>query len=265
MAHGRRREIQDYWRSYSDIMAALLLMFILIMSASMYRSSKAFQEKDRRLEEQKALVTEKEKQIQTQTREIQSQTEDLRDKKRQLSDLTRSLGIKREIIEKLHDAFVDSGMQVQLDHKTGSITFSSSILFKFDSDKLTEDGKKFLNSFAPKYSAVLLNEHFQAHISEIIVEGHADPQGDFLYNLSLSQSRALAVASFFLDDKSPLKKEQIMELRKILTANGRSSSIPLYRPDGRSIDYAASRRVVFLFRLKDEQMIEDIQRILENK
>ena len=243
ISHGRRRFVQDYWRSYADIMAALLLMFILIMSASMYRSAKAFQEKDRRL---------------------QSQTEELQEKKRQLADVSRSLGIKKEIVKKLHEAFLDSGMKVQIDNKTGSITFSSSILFKFDSDTLTDEGKKFLNSFAPKYSAVLLNEHFQNYISEIIVEGHADPRGDFLYNLSLSQSRALAVSSFFLDDTSPLKKKQTMQLRKILTANGRSSSVPLYRPDGKTIDYAASRRVVFKFRLKDEQMIEDIQRILEN-
>ena len=262
LSHGRRREVYNYWQSYSDIMAALLLMFILIMSAILYRSSKLSEEKERHLDELREAYLEK--------------NDQLKEKKQQLENLSHSLGIKKEIIEKLQKAFFQSGMKVQIDIKTGSITLPDSVLFETDSDELTDEGKKFLNSFAPKYIAVLLNEEVQNYISEIIIEGHADIRGGFLYNLELSQLRALAVASFLLDsDSSPLEKKQIKQLKKILTANGRSSSVPIYlcQPDGKicqqsskNIDikasYDASRRVVFLFRLKDEQMIEDILRIL---
>ena len=46
------------------------------------------------------------------------------------------------------------------------------------------------------------------------------------------------------------------------TANGRSSSDPVLRADGTE-DMDASRRVVFKFRLTDEQMIEQLKAILE--
>ena len=58
-----------------------------------------------------------------------------------------------------------------------------------------------------------------------------------------------------------LPKDQIERLQKIMTANGRSFSNPIYKEDG-TIDMDASRRVEFKFRLKDEEMVEEMVRIL---
>ena len=49
-----------------------------------------------------------------------------------------------------------------------------------------------------------------------------------------------------------------------MTANGRAYSDPVYDSDGK-IDMDASRRVVFKFRVKDEEMIEEMQKILGGK
>ena len=46
-----------------------------------------------------------------------------------------------------------------------------------------------------------------------------------------------------------------------MTANGRSFSNPVYNTNG-SIDMDASRRVEFKFRLKDEEMVEEMVKIL---
>jgi len=51
-------------------------------------------------------------------------------------------------------------------------------------------------------------------------------------------------------------------IRDYLTANGRSYSQPILNEAG-SIDRKKSRRVEFKFRLKDEQMIKELQRTLE--
>lgn len=52
------------------------------------------------------------------------------------------------------------------------------------------------------------------------------------------------------------------ELRKIITANGKSWSDPVYSSDGRDIDKNASRRVEIKFRLKDDEMVKEMAEIL---
>ena len=150
------------------------------------------------------------------------------------------------------------------DEKTGSIALDSSILFDSGQFALKASGEELLQKFLPKYIGVLTDKQFNDYISEIIIEGHTDTQGDYLYNLELSQKRALSVATFCLDEnKKVLSTAKITKLRKIVTANGKSFSNPILDKDGKE-DQNASRRVEFLFRLKDDEMINDISDILNN-
>lgn len=99
--------------------------------------------------------------------------------------------------------------------------------------------------------------------AEIILEGHTDTDGGYMYNLQLSQNRALAVASYCLSDEQNIFSAQERdELRKIITANGKSWSDPVYSSDGRDIDKNASRRVEIKFRLKDDEMVKEMAEIL---
>ena len=82
-----------------------------------------------------------------------------------------------------------------------------------------------------------------------------------MYNLGLSQQRALSVVEYCLSDSS-LSGKQKEQLRSIITANGRSFSNPVYGENGK-VDPAKSRRVEVKFRLKDEEMIQELQKILE--
>ena len=54
-------------------------------------------------------------------------------------------------------------------------------------------------------------------------------------------------------------------LQSILTANGRSFADPVYMADGVTVDKEASRRVVFKFRMKDSDMIDQMSAILEGQ
>jgi chemotaxis protein MotB len=79
----------------------------------------------------------------------------------------------------------------------------------------------------------------------------------------LSQQRAFSVATFCLTESSGvLSTSEIDVLRTVLTANGRSYSNPIYNDDG-TVNLSASRRVEFKFRLKDEEMIDEMVHILE--
>lgn len=225
---------QSYWQSYSDMMAALLLMFILIMSFVLVQSYKTFEEK------------------QVQIIEQQAQIEAL-------------VGVKAEIIKALSEAFRDSNLTVEIDKKTGAITLDSSVLYEFNSAELSSDGKNFLKEFLPLYLSVIMNENNKKYVSEIIIEGHTDSVGDYMYNLELSQERALSVAEYCLDSNSGiLKISDVEELRKIVTANGKSFSDPIYDEEG-NIDADKSRRVEIKFRLEDEETIAKLQEILKGK
>ena len=51
-------------------------------------------------------------------------------------------------------------------------------------------------------------------------------------------------------------------LQNLMTAKGRSYSDPVYYADGVTENKEASRRVEFKFRLKDAEMIDEMNRIL---
>lgn len=241
-------EETSYWSSYSDMMAALLLVFVLIISATMIQAKRQLETQEEEIAEQ--IKTNKE------------QEEKLNEQEEELEKLT---GLRVSLIEGLNNEFSGTDLSVQVDPQTGAITFDSSILFDVDKHKIKDEGKKFLKKFVPKYLKVLLSDEFKEHVSEIIIEGHTDPAGTYMHNLELSQARALEVAKFCLkEENGVVKKKQIKKLQKVITCNGKSFSDPIYKGNGKDIDYAASRRVEFKFRLKDEEMIEQMINILSD-
>ena len=120
-----------------------------------------------------------------------------------------------------------------------------------------------MDQFLPVYLNVLFSEEYKGYVSEIIIEGHTDSTGGYLSNLELSQQRALAVASYVLGDSCRAVSADVKnQLRPVVTVNGRSFSDRIFDANGVE-DMAASRRVVFKFRLTDEQMIQQLRQILE--
>ena len=185
--------------------------------------------------------------------------------KQELQDI---VGIRTDIIGALQSAFSNSSMKV--DAQTGSITFSSDVLFRYNSASLTADSKESLKNIIPMYLDVLLQDQFRDYIAEIIIEGHTDTDGGYQSNMELSYARANAVADFCLNKRNGLSETKIEQLQKILTVNGKSWSSPVYQKDAfgnatQEVDMPASRRVEIKFRLKEDEMIEKIAGILEQR
>ena len=59
-----------------------------------------------------------------------------------------------------------------------------------------------INQFLPKYCSVLLRDDYREYVSEIIIEGHTDTNGSYIYNLELSQQRAFSVAKYCLTESN---------------------------------------------------------------
>lgn len=251
----------SFWQSYSDLMSALLLMFILVMVSLLLNSMTIYQDKI-----EKETVARQ--QLEEQSENQKKLQEELEDQKKlleiQQEQLEKMIGLKEVIIKGLASDFEKTDLKVMVDTNTGSIAFDSNILFQSDSFELTENGKAFLANFVPVYFEAILNSEYSDYISEIIIEGHTDIKGDYMYNLELSQKRALSVCQFCLEKIADDKKFDMEKIRKIVTANGRSWSNPVYQADNKTIDMDSSRRVEFKFRLKDDEMIDQMKGILEN-
>ncbi len=282
---------QSYWQSYSDMMAALLLFFILITAVTMtvYRKKTTDLEQTQKelnlardkmelvmadLEKSNEELTLSLEQLQqAYDQEALTQEElkkaylEIEASKAELAltkgELQNIVGIRTDIIHSLQNIFDESSMKV--DAQTGSITFSSDVLFRYNSSTLTAQSQKTLKQVIPMYLSVLLQEQYRDYIAEIIIEGHTDTDGTYQSNMELSYNRAYSVASFCLKEKNGLNKQQIEQLQHILTVNGRSYSDPVYAQNSNAIDMAASRRVEIKFRLKEDEMIEKIAEIINRE
>ncbi len=245
---------ETYWLSYSDMMAALLLVFVLIISFTMLQAKKQYEEKEQELQEQRDQLVEQKQQLIEQQEIMESQQQ----------KLDKVIGVRSDLAAALRQEFDGSELKISVDPSTGAITLDSSILFDVDKYDIKESGRIFLQSFLPRYVGVLLKPEYKAYISEIIIEGHTDTDGTYMYNLELSQQRALSVARLcVMEESSTLNAQELEEVRPILTANGRSYSDPIYDEEG-NVDMAASRRVEFKFRLTDEEMIKEMADILSD-
>ena len=301
----RRRKRQDeettYWLSYSDMMAGLLLVFVLIISMTVLHSNILYDEKQTELagkeqeliiqsaelENERLLVDEQGTKLNAQELKLSEQQGRLLVQEKELADqkvlldeqaalldelqsvmfaqqeqLDKIIGIRTELVEALKSEFENSDLQITVDEKTGSITLDSSILYAYNKDDLKAGGKDFLGAFMPRYTKILLSEEYRPYVSEILIEGHTDTSGTYLFNLDLSQKRAYSVAEYCLaDDSHFLTADEKEAMKAVLSVIGKSYTDPVYNEDG-TVNAEASRRVEILFRLKDEEMIREMVEIL---
>ena len=218
-----QEEETSYWLSFSDLMASVLIIFILLFVYNLIAYEESMNETEKMIQE-----------------------------------LTST---RMKIITMLQEEFDKEDIDIIIDPKTGAIQLNESILFDSGKSQLKDEGKLFAEKFIPIYVKILLgNDEIKSQISQIIIEGHTDDVGGYLYNLKLSQERSLSVAQFLINPEFDYMYKNEME--KYLTINGRSYSEPILNSDG-SINKDASRRVEIKFRLKEEEVLLQIQKELE--
>lgn len=225
--------------SLGDLMAGLLLIFVLLFSFLMLR--------------------------------LQKLTEERRTDLEQLDEREQ---IKKLLISRLLKELAD--FEVEVDPDTGVIRIKEGILFDSNTDELKHEGKEFLRLFIPKYVGVLLTSpDVSEHIAQVIIEGHTDNIGSWAYNLDLSLRRANSVAThLFTEEFGTFHYAE--HLKKLLSANGRSFAQPIVpdeiEPEAKrnsvqtlrewtkkynrtEKDRTQNRRVEFQFRLRDWDLV----------
>ena len=325
----RKKKSEDsgfnVWRSYSDMMAGVLLLFILIMCVTLFQAQKSYneslQERDEKialqeeynqelLDKQNALDEKdgtnqsQDEQLKSQSEQLATQQAKLKEQEQKLSDqqdqltalaaklkkqkktlnkqqaaldektallkdqqeqIDQIIGVKADVIEALKKEFSKNNIDVNIDAQTGALTLQSNVLFNYDESDLSDAGKTALEQILPIYCKVLLQDDYKDYLAEIIIDGYTDTDGDYSYNLQLSQQRSLAVAQYLLDIQGNfLSSDQSGDLQQFLTVNGHSMANPVLDADG-NVDKDASRRVEIKFRLKDDEMIDELNQIMSDE
>lgn len=215
----------SFWLSISDLMSSILIIFILLFVYKTINSIKA-----ERLKE---------------------------------SIIKEITDTKENIIDKLKSELSTKNIQVDIDDRTGTIKIDEKILFEVDKYNLKEEGKDFLKRVIPLYLKIFIeNENFKNRLDQIIIEGHSDDMGSYLYNMDLSQKRAIEVLKYIYATMDNFNNSEKTELEKYITANGKSKTNLIYKENG-EVDRLKSRRVEIKFKLKDEEALNKIKKTLE--
>ena len=324
------------WISYSDMMAALLLVFVLILSISLHQYFTMLETKTAELDQQKLLITDQQLKLDEQTLQIAAQQvtmdhqnaqiaviltqldeqqsaleeayiilgdnqaklqeaqsalagkeaqliilqQNLANKENELNaaiqvlnaqqaalasktdEIEDMVGMKTEIIAELSASLSRANLSAAVDKNSGDIVLDSAVLFKTGSSDIMADGKYLLNRFIPVYLEVLLRPEYSDYLGQIVIEGHTDDVGTWENNMKLSQERAYEVMMYVLSMYRDGTVEKQL-LQQLLTATGRSETDLIYFPGTKVVDQDSSRRVEFKFSLKDAEMIEEMNRLLQ--
>ena len=218
-----------YGPSISDLMAGLMIIFLLIAIAYMHNVAQG-QKKVKRI-----AVTYQEAQI--------------------------------ALYERLHNEFKDDlpRWKAVLDKEQLSIQFfEPGILFQAGSADVTDKFKEILDDFFPRYLNIIFSDEFRGHISEVRIEGHTSSEWSlgsstvdeaYFKNMQLSQERTREVL-LYCYGVVPSRHQKIL-MQKYATANGLSSSQLVYDGNGNE-NKEMSRRVEFRTRTNAENQIVQI-------
>lgn len=236
---------QDFWVSYSDMMAGLLMIFILMVIITI----NDYNTKELLLEESKAQQEAAERGL-----------------KKLNQDIGEVLGVRAQLLKRLKAQLDAAGVQVSFDDASGAVRLEGNVLFEEGSARLSTEGKRQLDALMPVYfKALLEDEELSASVDSITIEGHTNSNYSgsrsefdaYLFNLNLSQDRAYAAMKYVVTSPASAQWKPM----RYLAANGYADTRPVKMEDGTE-DKTMSRRIEIRFRLKDEEALRRLQLML---
>lgn len=222
------RDDSDYWIALSDIMTALMLIFLLMSVIYMIKVEDSVKIPKIFKEVSQGLSQKLNKEFQ---------------------DDLKSWG-----------AVIDKDLTIRFSQP--------DVLFKTGSSDLSVKFTDILNDFFPRYLKIIMSDEFKDNIEEIRIEGHTssiwtgeDNQKAYFKNMKLSSDRSRSVLEYLLVNANDIEKDF---LRKHFRAIGFSSSMPLdsngnqVAKSGLKEDFLLSQRVEFRVRTNIENKVSRI-------
>ena len=182
---GRDPAEKPFWISFSDLMTALMVLFLVAMAVALMAVTQGLQ----RLEV---------------------------DKKAREESIAACLGEVRQLAARPEFA----GIAV----RDNSVEFGALAEFEKRGHELIGDRPTVLRRFVPRLLAVSRGAACQQWLKRVVVEGFASAEGSYLFNLNLSLQRSQRVLCVLLDARAAeaLSESDRKYLRKLFLVGGSS-------------------------------------------
>jgi outer membrane protein OmpA-like peptidoglycan-associated protein len=197
---------KPFWISYADLMTALMVLFLVAMSVALLAITKTVSDIERRKVERE-------------------------------QDIAKLL----DEVEKAADRY--PGIKVDKEQKI--IDFGDKAHFDKGKHTLNPDQARLLRAFVPEVLAIARDELGQKWLKQVVVEGFASPEGDYLYNLNLSLQRSQRVLCVLLAQPYPneraMSQAELEQIRDLFLVGGYSFNAAKF--NAVTASYDESRRV----------------------
>jgi outer membrane protein OmpA-like peptidoglycan-associated protein len=176
-----------FWISFSDLMSALMVLFLLVMAVTLISVTK-----DVTSAEQRKIQREK---------DIKELMSTIREESRDFPE-------------------------VKVNESTYRIDLGDIVRFDSGRSDIQGAGAKFLRRYVPVLLKAQASDLGSKWIRRIVVEGFTDQDGTYLYNLGLSLDRSRRVVCVLYSqpsaDESPLTDVQKRQIRDLFLVGGYS-------------------------------------------
>lgn len=183
---------KPFWISFADLMTALMVMFLLVMSVALLAVTKTVSEAERAEQARK--------------------------------DAIEKLLTQVEQATNIDPMF--NGIRVHRDRQV--IDFQDRARFDTSSSQLNKDQAKLLRAFIPHVLRIADSPLGKSWLKRIVVEGFADKRGTYLLNLNLSLQRSQRVLCVLLSppeqDETPMSGKELEQVRQLFLVGGYSSN-----------------------------------------
>lgn len=178
---------KPFWISFADLMTALMVLFLVVMSVALLAVTKTVSEAERAKTVREA-------------------------------DIDQLIDKVDEIALEFPGVTVDRARKV--------IDFGERARFDSGSYRLSPEQSMLLRAFVPKVLSIANDDAGKKWLKRVVVEGFADSRGTYLYNLNLSLQRSqmvlCALLSSPLPGEEPLSTDIREQIRELFMVGGYS-------------------------------------------
>lgn len=196
---------KPFWISYSDLMTALMILFLVVMVASLTSiSQQAIKIKTEGLEK-----------VQLAKSNVEEETQNL--------ELERLVEIQ-SVCTALKNASAENNLAARVDCNSNRIDFGEAGRFGTMEYKLNAQGEQTLKTMVPMILEAAQSPSGERWLKRIHIQGFTDTDGSYLYNLNLSLKRSEWVMCKILgtdtEDALQLTPEQRSLVKQLFLAGG---------------------------------------------
>lgn len=183
---GKQDGESPFWISFSDLMSALMTLFLVVMAVTLVAVTK-----NRTAEEEAKILRE---------------------------------GAIRNVMAKIKKA--SSEKNVEVNESTYQIDLGEIVRFESGKYAIQTDAAKFLRDYIPVLLSAKATPEGEKWMRRVVVEGFTDQDGTYLYNLGLSldRSRSVVCALFAkpTSDERALSNAQLDQIQDLFLVGGYS-------------------------------------------